>query len=132
MTEICKEMQHCYYKKGEKICSAGDEDTRLYIILRGKVLLTIPSAMLHGIYSATNDKQNVKSQKGQTSIKSNKNIESTLRSNGLTSGLSILGKSASIQTSNSRKKVFKAAMIQTHLREKLASFEQVMNDIQSK
>jgi len=40
-TDLCREMKHIFMRKGDKICSAGDHDNRFYIILRGKVLLTI-------------------------------------------------------------------------------------------
>jgi len=59
MTELCKGIRHSFFKKGDKICAAGDKDHRLYIILRGKVLLTISDNMIKSYCGQLADKKSV-------------------------------------------------------------------------
>jgi CRP-like cAMP-binding protein len=41
MTELCKEFKYGFRRKGEKICSCGDKDDKLYLLLRGKVAFSV-------------------------------------------------------------------------------------------
>lgn len=42
MTELCRHFRYSFKKKGQKICTAGDKDDTLYLILRGKIALGVP------------------------------------------------------------------------------------------
>ena len=49
LTDLCKNTSYKFKKKGEKICLTGDKDDSMYIILRGKVLLSVPRKEMVGI-----------------------------------------------------------------------------------
>lgn len=42
MTELCKEFKYVFRKKGDKICTCGDKDDTLYLVVRGKVVFGVP------------------------------------------------------------------------------------------
>jgi hypothetical protein len=39
--ELCRDVKYCFRKKGDLVCTEGEKDDRLYIILRGKVHLSV-------------------------------------------------------------------------------------------
>ena len=37
LIELCRDVKYCFRKKGDLVCSEGEQDERMYLILRGKV-----------------------------------------------------------------------------------------------
>ena len=48
MFELSKSIRYCFRKKGDKVCTAGEKDNRLYFILRGKVKMSLPKQIQDG------------------------------------------------------------------------------------
>ena len=48
MFEFTKSIRYCFRKKGDKVCTAGEKDNRLYFILRGKVRMSLPKTTIDG------------------------------------------------------------------------------------
>ena len=41
--ELATRFKHVFLRKGDKLCHAGQKDDKLYVLLRGKLQLSIPS-----------------------------------------------------------------------------------------
>ena len=37
LVELCRDVRYCFRKKGDRVCSEGEKDDRMYLILRGRV-----------------------------------------------------------------------------------------------
>ena len=41
LVELCRDVKYCFRKKGDLICAEGEQDERMYLILRGKVQISL-------------------------------------------------------------------------------------------
>ena len=41
LVELCRDVKYCFRKKGDRVCTEGEKDDRMYLILRGRVHLSV-------------------------------------------------------------------------------------------
>jgi hypothetical protein len=41
LVELCRDVKYCFRRKGDRVCTEGEKDDRMYLILRGRAQLSV-------------------------------------------------------------------------------------------